>query len=395
MTGFDVSTLNTAPMPLPLPISAPRPRWDIFCTVIDNYGDIGVCWRLARQLAAEHDVAVRLWVDDLAAFSRLCPEIDSQLDRQHCTGVEVRYWLDPFPESADPADVVIEAFACQLPESYVVAMASRQAKPYWINLEYMSAEAWVADCHGLPSPHPQLPLIKHFFIPGFDENSAGLLRERDLLGRHAAFDADTWWRTHGGKPADKTLSISLFAYENHSLVELTATWRGGQTPVLVMATDSRVLASLADACGRRLGVDERIRQQSLEVRVQPFMRQEAYDELLAACDVNFVRGEDSLVRAIWAGKPFVWHIYPQDDGVHLAKLEAFLDRYCAGLDNETAQVVRDFWRAWNAETASAADWQAYAGHLPAIAVHTRCWRDQLAQLPDLAATLAEFCRNPI
>ncbi|WP_187492385.1 elongation factor P maturation arginine rhamnosyltransferase EarP, partial [Pantoea agglomerans] len=22
--------------------------WDIFCTVVDNYGDIGVTWRLAR-----------------------------------------------------------------------------------------------------------------------------------------------------------------------------------------------------------------------------------------------------------------------------------------------------------------------------------------------------------
>ncbi len=38
---------------------------DIFCAVVDNYGDIGVCWRLARQLAHEHGMTVRLWVDDL------------------------------------------------------------------------------------------------------------------------------------------------------------------------------------------------------------------------------------------------------------------------------------------------------------------------------------------
>ncbi|MBY0444112.1 MAG: elongation factor P maturation arginine rhamnosyltransferase EarP, partial [Burkholderiales bacterium] len=38
-------------------------RWDIFCRVIDNYGDIGVCWRLARQLSFEHGFAVRLMVD--------------------------------------------------------------------------------------------------------------------------------------------------------------------------------------------------------------------------------------------------------------------------------------------------------------------------------------------
>jgi len=378
-----------------MPSLAPRPRWDIFCTVVDNFGDIGVCWRLARQLVAEHDLAVRLWVDDLAAFSRLCPEIDPLKDDQHCAGVDVRRWLNPFPDSVDLADVVIEAFACQLPENYVAAMACRQDKPHWINLEYLSAETWVADCHGLPSPHPQLPLIKHFFIPGFDENSAGLLREDDLRARHAAFDADAWWAQHGGRPASEPLKISLFAYENRSLSALVAGWRGGEAPVLLMATDSRVLTSLSDACGRRLAAGDRICERSLEVRVQPFMRQEAYDDLLAACDINFVRGEDSLVRAIWAGKPFVWHIYPQDDGVHLAKLEAFLDRYCTGLDNLRAQVLRDFWRAWNAETASFEQWQAYIGHLPAIAAHTRHWRDRLAQLPDLAATLAEFCGDRI
>lgn len=41
--------------------------------------------------------------------------------------------------------------------------------------------------------------------------------------------------------------------------------------------------------------------------------------------MNLVRGEDSLVRALWAGKPLVWHIYPQDDDAHVAKLSAFLD----------------------------------------------------------------------
>ena len=53
-----------------------RPQWDVFCAVVDNYGDIGVCWRLSRQLAAEHGIAVRLWVDDLKPFARLCPAVD-------------------------------------------------------------------------------------------------------------------------------------------------------------------------------------------------------------------------------------------------------------------------------------------------------------------------------
>ena len=69
--------------------------------------------------------------------------------------------------------------------------------------------------------------------------------------------------------------------------------------------------------------------------------------MLWACDFNFVRGEDSLVRAIWAGKPFVWQIYPQDDNAHYAKLEAFLDTYLDGAGKEIATHIRMAHRSWN------------------------------------------------
>lgn len=381
---------------MPSSSAPPAPqRWDIFCTVVDNYGDIGVCWRLARQLVAEHGVAVRLWVDDLGAFSRICPEIDPGRGSQAAAGVDIRHWAQPFPDTTEPADVVIEAFACELPEGYVEAMARRQPVPRWINLEYLSAEPWVADCHGLPSPHPRLPLTKHFFIPGFDENSAGLLRERDLLARHAGFDAPDWWARHGGVPVAGALTVSFFAYENKAVCALLAAWRSESRTVRSLVTDSRVLESVSMAAGTTLAPGDTRHDGGLDLQVLPFMRQEAYDDLLAACDLNFVRGEDSLVRAIWAGKPFVWHIYPQDDDAHRIKLDAFLDRYCAGLSVAAADALRKFWHAWNAETASAGQWRDFATHLPEIAAHTRNFRDRLAQLPDLAKTLADFCTDPV
>ena len=153
--------------------------WDIFCTVVDNYGDIGVSWRLARQLAAEHGLRVRLWVDDLASFRKICPDIVLGQESQHSHGVEVRWWREPFP-MVSPADVVVEAFACNPPASYVAAMAARKPKPAWINLEFLTAENWVQGCHALPSPHPSLPLVKYFFFPGFVAGTGGLLAERGL-----------------------------------------------------------------------------------------------------------------------------------------------------------------------------------------------------------------------
>src|SRR6218665_2729313 len=95
--------------------------WDIFCRVIDNYGDIGVCWRLARQLAAEHNQKVRLWVDELEALVRIWP--DAQLiSQQTIAGVEICQWSVDFPSDITVANVVIEAFACDIPASYVEKM---------------------------------------------------------------------------------------------------------------------------------------------------------------------------------------------------------------------------------------------------------------------------------
>ena len=120
------------------------PSCDIFCTVVDNYGDAAVCWRLARQLATEHGWKIRLWIDDPAPLAQLAPDYGNG-------PVSVRLWPNPWPTAGladDAADVVIEAFACELPPAYVEAMAARSRPPVWLNLEYLSAESWVAGCHG-------------------------------------------------------------------------------------------------------------------------------------------------------------------------------------------------------------------------------------------------------
>jgi len=291
-------------------------RCDIFCNVIDNYGDIGVCWRLARQLAHEFDLHVRLWVDDLGSFAKLCPEADAALDRQRCRGVEVHLWRAPFPE-VQPAELVIEAFGCKLPQSYIEAMAAQAQQPVWINLEYLSAEDWVHGCHRLPSPHPRLPLTKYFFFPGFTRQTGGLLLERDMLARRDAFLSDavqqqTYWRSLGlSMPDANTLKVSLFGYENAALAGLFDVWVNGAQQVLCLVPEGRILPQVGQYFG-----DAAPRAGSgyvcgnLKVAVLPFVEQERYDELLWVCDVNFVRGEDSCVRAQWAGKPFVWQIYP-------------------------------------------------------------------------------------
>src|SRR5580704_12201961 len=112
---------------------------DLFCAVIDNFGDIGVCWRLARQLTSEHGWQVRIFVDDLHAFQKLCPALAVDRSRQAVSGIVIEHWHEPAHagDTLEVADVVIEAFGCELPHVYVAAMARRERAPVWLNLEYL------------------------------------------------------------------------------------------------------------------------------------------------------------------------------------------------------------------------------------------------------------------
>ncbi len=329
---------------------------DIFCTVVDNYGDIGVAWRLARQLAADYAWSVRLWVDDLATFARLAPDLDPARRWQRLGDIVVEHWgeLPGEPETLQIADVVIETFGCDLPAAYLAAMADRSPAPVWINFDYLSAEDWVGDFHLRPSPHPRLPLTKWFFFPGLGTHTGGVLIERSLAAERLAFQSrpqarDALFDRLGIPiPAPGTLVVSLFAYENPAAANLLAQWRDSPVPVLALVPVGRIGPEVA----RFLDLpsfDATIRETpgALTVHALPFVDHPTYDRLLWSCDLNFVRGEDSFVRAQLAGKPFVWHIYPQHDDAHLPKLEAALTLYSGNAATPAAKTLRDLWHLWN------------------------------------------------
>lgn len=371
--------------------------WDIFCDVVDNYGDIGVTWRLARQLVAEHQLEVRLWVDDLGAFARLCPQADPALAAQVCSGVHVCHWGADW-QPTRVADVVIGAFACQLPVAYVEAMAGVARAPLWLNLDYLSAESWVEGCHALPSPQPN-GLRKVFFFPGFSEKTGGLLRERDLLARRRAFQADhaaqqAFLLGLGVQPVEGARLISLFAYENCALGSWLDALAIAQVPTHLLVPEGRVLGDVQAwlGCGALRAGALHV-SGALTVQVLPFVSQGDYDRLLWSCDFNAVRGEDSFVRAQWAGRPMLWHIYAQEEYAHWEKLEAFLEIYQQGLSAPAAQALAAMWRAWNQGQALGESWAGLQQYWPELAVHAENWCARQAAQPDLASALVQFYRN--
>jgi uncharacterized repeat protein (TIGR03837 family) len=379
--------------------------WDLFCEVVDNYGDAGVSWRLARMLANEHGLQVRLWIDEPEALSKLNPHIDPAAALQYDAGIEIRKWdatAERF-DAVEPGEVVIEAFGCRLPESFVARMATRAPPPIWINLEYLTAEAWALGCHTMASPHPRLPLIKYFFFPGFDLRSGGLLREAGLLDARGRFQADRvehYWQQLGMGPSTaNALRVSLFCYDSPMIAALLDAWANADEAVSVLLPEGAALHAVCAFFGvSRAAPGERLQRGNLQLQVLPFVEQPAYDRLLWACDFNFVRGEDSFVRAQWAGRPLIWQAYVQDEQAHLRKLEAFLDLYCAELPAAAGAAVRDFMQYWNGgsgqQGAGEIDvgraWQALRSHRGELKNAAQRWADQLAGGPELANTLVSF-----
>lgn len=372
-------------------------NWDIFCSVVDNYGDIGVTWRLARQLVAEHGLAVRLWVDEPAAFQRLHPAADPLADQQVCAGVEVRRWHREWPE-VEPADGVIEAFACELPAAYVAAMQARERPPLWLNLEYLSAEEWVGGCHGLPSLQAN-GLNKFFFFPGFRADTGGLLREADLLARREAWQADrvaqdAFLASLGVVREAGARLVSLFAYENPALASWLQALAEDARPTCLLVPEGRILGDLAAWAGQDgLVAGDRLQRGNLSLVVLPFVPQDDYDRLLWCCDFNAVRGEDSFVRAQWAGRPLLWHIYQQAEDAHLEKLEAFLALYGEGLSSEAALALRGAWLAWNRGGDMGEAWRALVRHEVELQVWAQRWCGLQGSRQDLAAGMVHFYTN--
>jgi len=360
-----------------MPDTPPTPSltWDLFCHVIDNWGDLGVCWRLATNLAARGQ-RVRLWADQPGPLDWMAPGARAGA----FDNIEVRHWprtdASALPPALAPGDVLVEAFGCEIAPAWVAALQSEPAanepQRVWINLEYLSAEAYVERSHRLTSPVMSGPLrgrTKWFFYPGFTPATGGLLREPGLMEQRAAFEREPWLEAQG-LPADGDAPrVTLFCYEPDHLPALLRD--PGLRGAHWLVAPGRPAAALEQAWD---GSAPAHRHQLAH------LPQTGFDRLLWASDLNLVRGEDSLVRALWAGQAFVWHIYPQHDDAHQLKLEAFLDWL------QAPESLRAFHRVWNGLEAGPLP----PVDLPAWRDCTLAARERLLQQQDLASQLLGF-----
>ncbi len=355
-------------------------RWDIFCQIVDNYGDAGVCWRLARSLSKRDDIRIRLFCDDLKVLDTIAH--GDAIAYASSIGIEVLPW-EAAESCTQVADVVIEAFACAIPPAYIDQMTHQHrttgASPLWINLEYLTAESWADDMHLMPSPQNN-GLKKFFYFPGFTTKTGGLIKgdwDKSTQGSTPPSLQNAWQENNRKK-------ISIFNYP-HAPIEA---WLRDLAQVAKSSIDENEDEIDVFICGKQNISDSFIKElssSSLHFVQLPFIPQEDYDWLLAHCDFNLVRGEDSFVRAQWAGKPFIWDIYPQSDQAHELKLNAFLERYFEEspktLNHQGKMMMR-----W----ASPVTWWA---DLKALTAHSESWAKKLQDLGHLEVKILDFVKS--
>ncbi len=282
---------------------------DIFCQVIDNYGDVGVAYRLAREFKRVYpNKKLRFVINQIEELNLIRKSED----------IEIILYKD-ISKIENSADLIIESFGCEIPKEYM-DKALKNAKLI-INLEYFSAEKWVDDFH-LQESFLGGNLKKYFFIPGLSEKSGGILLDNEFLERKKKVEANKEYYLEKFEIKEKyDLIGSVFSYEKNfdSLIEELK--KLGKKIILLILSEKTQKNFIKY-------FDNGNNYDKIKFVKLPFFTYDKYEKLLALCDFNLVRGEDSFVRALLLGKPFLWHIYPQDENIHIKKLESFLEKYC-------------------------------------------------------------------
>ena len=357
---------------------------------------MGVCWRLAKQLANEHAWTIRFWINQATVLQKFIPELDLNTPTQQYANITIEHWQDNadcYTTLDEVPDVVIEAFSCRLSIAQVQMMAKKIRPPVWINLEYLSAEKWVEGCHSLPSPDPATGLLKYFYFPGFSSKTGGLLREASTTQLIYAFnkkeDKQAFLSTLEVPDNRRKHLVSLFCYPHAPIDLLLKLWQHTQGGVHCLASQALppdVLQKIkASAAAGAIGLT-----------LLPFLPQDNFDRLLLASDINFVRGEDSFVRAQWAERPFIWQAYPQENEAQQIKLNAFLDCYLAKAPPNVSATIRALWPAWNGDgMLNNTVWNNFLRQKRKINDWNHTWSTYLQSMGDLTSKLAVFCESKL
>ncbi len=294
---------------------------DIFCSVIDNYGDIGFAYRLIKGLKKkDENLEIRLFLDDLVSFNKINDKIDISKKIQVIDGIEyinIKNFGKEDYLNIIPNEVVIETFAYDIDENYFFSYEKNLK--IVINLEYLTAEEWAKEYHLQKSFINLKGVEKYFYMPGFDSWSGGVIPHRKKNHISKIDFLNQMIDKYGSERVEvnnNDLFISIFSYEFN--------FEFFTKKLYNVYKDKKIYLFLFGEKSQR-GFEGLENYDNIKIINMAYLNQEDYDSFINFCDFNLVRGEESFVRAMLSGKSFLWHAYCQEDKIHLEKVEGFLN----------------------------------------------------------------------
>ncbi len=346
----------------------------ILCKVVDNFGDIGFVWRLAKNLHENFsDYKIRIVIDNLSAFKNLCPQVELNLSEQEILGIKIFSWSEEdfcYKEfSVHNPEIILECFQCSRPGWLEKLLFDEGVKNIVqiINIDYLTAEDYAEEFHCLKSGTRNIRVKKINFMPGFTERTGGLVLDQPFLDNHDS-----------KKNTGTVSQILMFNYPKNFVPVINAlnefAIKNGKFAINLArgaGKDSfldslRICDKNAEFAIKKnnsaIGQSEfAIKNDKIAIEVLainhlkfainelPFLSQENWDKMMCAQDLLFVRGEDSLSRACLCGKPFVWQAYVQDDDYQLVKVSALLQRMERYFEKKDFEVIKKFWLLYNGQ----------------------------------------------
>ncbi len=344
----------------------------ILCKVVDNFGDIGVVYRLAKTLCdSRPDLELTLVVSNLKTFSSIAGGINPDKKIQFINYKDSTWtvvdWDCPHEnlteellKSIKETSIILECFQCGRPDflEKILFDDDFTKTVQILNIDYLTAEDYADDFHLLKSGTRKTNIKKRFFMPGFTKNTGGLVIskcEKEIFNRKKEM---FFSEKNSGHPAQKTknnFEILFFSYERDC------------TPI-VKAIDSFQKKMRAEnplfsvnvhvAAGEKCEPFKKAFRElspSFKIEELPLLTQDEWDKMLYSMDFLCIRGEDSLARACLSGIPFLWHAYVQDGEYQLVKVNALLERMKNHFSEEDFAAIKKIWITYNKKNLSSPD----------------------------------------
>ena len=331
----------------------------ILCRVVDNYGDIGFVYRLARELSSLSSIEktqIRLIVSDLKSFNAMAlpPGISTSLAVQNYNGWKVIDWNAcaegkcEFTEQ--PPKIILECFQCGRPEwlDEILFSAQTTQTVQIVNVEYLTAEDWADDFHLLKSGTRSALVKKINFMPGFTKKTGGLVLDKNFVSCvHSKTTALECLKKYASKKTVALIEdtnlfrVIAFSYERNFENEARALSEFAKN------SGRKVQVLLAPGLGNAPFKKAAAAFKNISVYDLEYLPQLAWDALLTLADFSFIRGEDSFSRACLSGIPFVWHAYPQEEEFQLVKAAAVLKRMEPFFSAGNMSLVKNVWLSYN------------------------------------------------